>query len=283
MFALPQQFEETLKAEANLYGAILGSVARLQSLLGMSTLPFFPEYTDHGLTHISGVIQAVDALIPESARKILTPGDIAVTVLAVILHDLAMHLTEDGFSSLTASFGAARSLVVPNVDLKGWPELWEEFLSEARRFDQKKLKSLFGDTEPVRRPPHDREQLTLRDRKLIGEFVRRHHGRLAHEVALFGFPGHAGATLSITPEIPSDLADLAGFVSRSHSLALRECLPYLEGKYHRHEYRGVHAIYLMALLRIADYIQVQSARAPTERIQVSSLRSPVSRGEWKAQ
>ena len=45
---------------------------------------------------------------------------------------------------------------------------------------------------------------------LIGEFVRRHHGRLAHEIALFGFPGLSSDEFPVLAKSISPLANLSG-------------------------------------------------------------------------
>jgi molecular chaperone HtpG len=162
--------------------------------------------------------------------------------------------------------------------------LWEDFLSEARRFDGRKLLSLFGDTDPVRRPPAKVADFTLRDRLLIGEFIRRHHARLAHEIAIHGIPGIGGRAVSLidrTSETSIWLSDIAGLIARSHGISLRNTLPFLERRYHIRDFNGLHSIFLMVLLRIADYLQIQAKRAPTETLQVRRLVSPISQGEWK--
>jgi hypothetical protein len=76
------------------------------------------------------------------------------------------------------------------------------------------------------------------------------------------------------------MAALAGLVARSHGLPIRSCLSHL-AKYDVREYKGTHAVFLMALLRVADYLQVQAERAPEQVLRVRNLRSPVSQREWK--
>ena len=62
---------------------------------------------------------------------------------------------------------------------------------------------------------------------------------------------------------------------------LRPCVDYLKKKYGTFMApAGVHAPFLMAVLRVADYLQIQKGRAPEARLRVQSLRSPVSRREW---
>jgi molecular chaperone HtpG len=64
-------------------------------------------------------------------------------------------------------------------------------------------------------------------------------------------------------------------------LSLRESVEAIPAD-RRRQFLGVHAPFLMAVLRIADYLQIKSARAPKQILKVRSLRSPVSQGEWKA-
>lgn len=191
-----------------------------------------------------------------------------------------MHLTEDGFKSLVAP--DSRWKPVSYFDSKTWRELWVDFMAEARRFDGRKLHSLFGDDEPIRRPPENHLDWSARDRLLIGEFIRRHHARLAHEIALYGVPAKDGTPYNFFPEnAQKETADLSGLVARSHGLSLRTCVGYLRDEYDVRDFDGVHAVYLMVLLRIADYLQIQSGRAPSETLDLRTLHSPVSQGEWK--
>src|SRR4051812_26440335 len=61
--------------------------------------PLFPEYTDHGPDHISAVLAAAELLIPDAVwgEEVLTPDDAVLLVLSSLLHDVAMHLTPEGF------------------------------------------------------------------------------------------------------------------------------------------------------------------------------------------
>ena len=80
-----------------------------------------------------------------------------------------------------------------------------------------------------------------RDRLLVGEFIRRHHPRLAHEIALTGVPGPTSNRIGLENVSP-DFAGLAGLIARSHGLPLRGCLKYLSSTDIR-EYKGVHAVF----------------------------------------
>jgi len=275
---IPEILVNKLQANSALYGAVLQSLADFEPWFASSGTPFFPEYTDHGPKHVADTIRTASSLIRDEAWPVVTPTDVGTLILAILLHDSAMHLSEDGFLSLVGPSPADRRL--PDWAETPWPELWLEFLADASRFDARKLTALFGDTEPIKDPKFDPKGWTLRDRLLVGEFIRRFHPRLAHETAVHGVPGPGNPTLGLRGVDP-DFADLAGLVARSHGMPIRAALVHLH-KYDTREYKGIHAPFLMSVLRIADYIQVQSQRAPKQVLSVRRLRSPTSQREWKS-
>jgi len=121
-----------------------------------------------------------------------------------------------------------------------------------------------------------------RYRKFLGDFIRRHHARLAHEIALFGFPSakQHGPTLD---GLPRELADLSGFVARSHNISLRDCYRYLDGRYSGHVIcYNTHPVFLMVLLRIADISKSMANRVNRGWAGVQHLASPISHEEWAA-
>jgi len=274
---IPQQIRKLLEAH-ELSDAVTTSLMTFEPWITGERPPFFPEYTNHGISHIEGVFNTAEALIREEAWEVFTPADAATLLLAVLLHDSAMHLTPDSFIALLKN--KSTNYLISDFDRKPWTQLWEDFLTEAWRFDGRKLIALFGNTDPVHAPPLDPEKMTERDKKFIGEFLRRHHCRLAHEIALFGVPTPAADKIELAQNVPNDIADLAGLVARSHGLPIRSCFSYLESRYALREYKQIHAVFLMALLRTADYLQIQRQRAPRQILKVTRLRSPVSKGEW---
>lgn len=268
---LPDVFLEKVKPDHQLTGLISTAISQFSGWLEMSSTPFFPEYTDHSLKHVEEVLGTSVDIASNEAIDILSGQDVTAFTLAVCLHDCAMHLTEDGFLSLVSKNSLWKP--VEFFDSKSWQELWEDFISEARRFDGRKLKSLFGDTNPIQRPPENHLDWTNRDRLLIGEFIRRHHARLAHEIALYGVPAQDGQAYSIVDaEKYPEIADLAGVIARSHGLPLRDSVEYVNENYHLRTFDGIHTVYLMVLLRIADYLQIQSGRAPSEVLELKSLQ-----------
>lgn len=279
---IPNRLLAVLSRNQSLDGAVRLSISHFEPWIINSRLPFFPEYTNHGIDHLEQVLATASSLIRDEAWNNLTSEDAAVLILSVLLHDCAMHLSESAFVALLSDPWRDRSL--PIMGDPSWEVLWEEFLGEASRFDGRKLKSLFGNLEPARRPPLDPLKMDMRDRMLIGEFLRRHHPRLAHEIAVFGVPGSSSKPLALQG-FDRDIAELGGIVARSHGTHIRSLIPVIEKRYGqagRRECRGAHPAFLMAVLRIADYVQVQAERAPEQSLRVTRLLSPASQREWKA-
>ncbi len=278
MLRLPSRLNELLSRDLTLHSFVLGTAATIAPWARDNKTVFFPEYTDHSLIHLNEVLATADSLISDESWPHLTAEDAALLVTSVLLHDSALHLSEDGFFQLIGgTYKPVASNYVKNDP--PWPDLWNRFWSEARRFDQRKLLSIFGDTDPVSAIPHNKLLLTLRDRLLIGEFLRRHHARLAHEIALAGIPGTDSSRTSIGLA-STELLDLCGFVARSHNLHLRAAVDALPTGKHR-IHLNCHVPFAMSVLRIADFIQIHSSRASKQLLRLKSLVSPMSRGEWQ--
>src|SRR5687767_1399035 len=96
----PPFFEQKLAKNKVMRSAVDSTVALFDGWLRDSKLPFFSDYTDHGPEHLNRVMLTADALIASDAREKFTAEDAAVLILAILLHDSALHLSEAGFYSL---------------------------------------------------------------------------------------------------------------------------------------------------------------------------------------
>lgn len=278
MIKLPDLFAEKLAPNPSLLADVQASFAAFSPWLASSGMPFFPGFTDHSPTHINDVLSSAASLISDSSHDLITPEDVSTLCMAILLHDAGMHLTADSFRSLIGT--ETPPLTEGFADLP-WSQLWKEFLGEAHRFGQEKLLAIFGDSTPLRVDSLDINNLNEKDHLLIGEFVRRHHTRLAHEIALVGI-GRDGAQPIKLIGFNDAICDIAGLVARSHGMPIRKTFDYLGKKYGGIAVcRKIKVPYLMAVLRIADYIQVKSERAIAGLLSVKELRSPISRQEWR--
>lgn len=274
---IPSRIAELLSRDVALHSAVLEAISTVSPWAQDNKTIFFPEYTDHSLVHMSDVLASADSIISDESWPLLTPQDAAAITLSVLLHDCALHLTEDGFYSLINGRYQGFGSKYVQVDTP-WDQLWQQFWAEARRFDHRKLIQLFGASDPVTSFPSSKLDLTLRHRLLIGEFLRRHHARLAHEIAICGIPGHSENIRFGVAQ--TEFFDLCGFIARSHNLGLRAAVDAIEPA-KRRVHMGCRVPFVMATLRVADYLQIQSARAPGQLLALKSLSSPISRGEWK--
>lgn len=279
MLVLPSRTQKALEKSTAYQGFVYSSISKLKAWLSENKTVFFPEYTDHGFTHLNEVLLTSDSIISDESWSHITPQDAASMVISVLLHDCAMHITEDGFYSLIHD-------KLPRIDSRytniepTWSEVWHDYFAEAKRFDAKKLHSIFGDETPVRDIPDNKIDLSGRDKLLIGEFIRRHHARIAHEIAFYGVPGADGNSILLGDEPDSNFLDLCGFIARSHNLGLREAVDMLE-KNKKQVHLNTHVPFIMLVLRVSDYIQIHAERAPKQLLNLKTLVSPISVGEWK--
>jgi hypothetical protein len=282
----PSLLQEKLRQDTALRSAVDGTFSDFIQWFSDSKTPFFNEYTDHGPKHIHEVLTTAVELMPERSRELLTPQDAAMLVLVILLHDSALHLSEAGFKALLEKSGDRRG--IEGFDDKTWSELWQDFFFLAKRWDDQQLIRLFGATDSgapratVEDPFTRYDNLTESDRRLIGEFIRRHHTRLAHEFAVFGIPGPTSDPIRLDKRFDGELRDIAGLIARSHGLPLRISIDSLVDKYENpRDYRGIHAVFLMTLLRVADYLQIQPGRVFQIAYRYRRIYSPVSQQEWK--
>jgi molecular chaperone HtpG len=278
MITIPSKLLRKISADPEVGAYVASCLTAFEPWVSSNQMAFFPEYTDHGPKHIQQVMETSEWLIPDDSFDRISAADAGILVLAILLHDCALHLTEEGFHViLEGSWGKPEG-----GGESEWPQLWNEFLAEALRYDDRKLKAIFGDVTPVRRPPALAADYTQKDRLLIGEFIRRFHGCLAKCIATHGVPSRAVHPLKF-PEPISKLSyfpNLAGLIAESHGADLRDSIRRFSDYYDPREFCRIHAVYLMCVLRTADYLQIQSERAPETLLRIRTLGSSISRREW---
>ena len=298
-----------LLEESDLQAPLRALADQIGNILSDNKLLFFPDYTDHGIDHVNRVLQFEVELVPkavwehsqnDSNPRLLCDADAAVIIGATILHDIAMHLREEGFRELVSPDSRFQPLPwfkdahEDHSADRLWHELWEEYVREAKRFSERDLAKIIGEKEArdwkFNQLPDEIGQWVVNHYLIIGEFIRRHHARLAHEIAIYGFPGlPVGSGEHQFPAMGTEkghllgrLADLIGLTARSHGMNLRTCKSFLDSKYPgTPRPMRTAVLYTMALLRVADYFQIDRLRAPAVLLQLRNPQSPVSVQEWK--
>lgn len=299
MIDIPEKLKYLL-IDSEYSGPVNTFVSIFTQILDDNKLPFFPGYTDHGRKHVEGVLKTIADIIPYDVleKKLLSSADAAIIICAALLHDLPMHLREDGFLMLIKRDTPFKTLTWFNESQgthpedKEWHLLWDEFCVETTRWSDRDMNNVFGpppedDSEKraIREPPKNPGKWTKYDRLFIGEFIRRHHGRLAHEITRYGFPGletgNQKERFPVLAETIPHLADLIGFTARSHTIPFRTCLNYIKSSYSGDlRPRGSIVVYNMALLRVADFLQLDAQRAPFSLLRLRNPQSPISIDEW---
>lgn len=291
---IPKRINQLLLNDGELGGSVIRTWSSAASAL--KTCPqglfFFPDFTDHGPKHIEGVLASCEELISTDSHALITPQDAGVLVLATLLHDAAMHLDAQSFLTL---IGSSSVPLCKSLDTHSWAKEFESFVSEAARWSDNKFRNVFGGPSQdggntdclavVRQNPFSMpaEKWTEQYRRFLGEFVRRHHARIAHEIALGVFKQSTWPFRLILEDIDPKIRDLSGLVARSHNLPIRATFEYLKREHGgRAICRNTHPVFLMGVLRIADYLQIDSKRISYGLFGVRALRSPLSDAEWKA-
>jgi molecular chaperone HtpG len=300
---LPPRFRDKLTADgrdARLFATIATALAEYSEWLDHSrtAMPLFPDFTDHGVRHLQAILDFAEFLIPDGSAGtpktwgLVTATDLGLLVLATLAHDAGMYLDEAAFLALIRE----TPIIVRGVDTQSWAALWEEFFARACRWDGVTRTRIFGTAlnhigptrREIRRPPEYPEQWDELDRRLAGEYIREHHARLGHEIAVRGWPTTSEIPRGQVPPLQiaatySDLSDLTGIIARSHGMAIRSVLPHIEGRYSNTlEVSDAHPAYVMALLRIADYVNLDAWRAPAMQLALRALATPDARREWGA-
>lgn len=279
---IPLRFEEILKQNQTFYSIVLDVITSFESIFKDNKLYFFEEYTDHGINHIESVLNSCEFIITDESFKNLNPNEVATLILAVILHDLGMHIEYSTFKLL---LNGGYDDVRCEIDSKTWKQLWQDYLSEVKRFSSYQKKNIFGDENTKFKIPDlsNKDNLDGIDKKVIGEFIRRNHPRFAHEIALKGLIGNSNIIQFGNEKLDIKNRELAGILARSHGLNIRDCFTYLE-KIGSDSWRNplnINIVYLMVIIRLADYIQIDKNRVNQYLLKVKTFNSPISSVEHK--
>ncbi len=268
-------------------------------------LEFFPGYTNHGLRHIQRVLEYQVKLIPSvvwdvppgagGTESLLSAADAFLIITSTLIHDIGMHLSWDAFISLIK--GNSTSGRREEFGDIPWPSAWHNFCLEAKKWDEVVLERIFGPKKKRAAGPEHEPWNSVRHlsdlkkndthKLFIGDFIRRHHPRIAHEVALCGFPGIQDSfkplgAYGLDNIGGAGLAELSGVVARSHGIPLRDATAFVGKRYpNNRKPLGCKPPFAMALLRVADYLDLKGDRAPRSLLRLRNPASRFSVQEWE--
>ncbi len=240
---------------------------------------FFPDYTIHGTDHVNVVLDLADHLIPDETMAYLRPKEVAILVASIIIHDIGMFITEDGLERILV--GERAGNLVQGLDREPWRDTWVAYCKKIKRCTDRELLRAFGDIEPIESICTTRNEMRRKDYLVCGEFIRRQHHRLAHEIALHGFMGSTDVDIFRNTDFTPSEKNLIGLLARSHGMPIRDTESYLKNTFVDITLpMNIHLFYLMLILRIADYLDAGQHRAPKVLQERQEIDVPISQGEW---
>jgi len=283
---IPSKFHSIIESNQAFHSIVLNTITKFQPIFDDNKLFFFEEYTDHGIKHIENVLEASEFIIFDDSFKSMSAKDVAILILSVILHDIGMHIEFSTFKSLID--GKYDKYRITTLDACTWKELWTNYLTEAKRFSSKQKINIFGREDVPFVEPNltNKDNLNGYDKKLIGEFIRRNHARFAQEVAFGGICGDEQN--EINPFNTEELLDIhrqmIGILARSHGTNIRDTFDYLKeiGSDAWINPDEVNIVFLMVIIRIADYIQIDNLRTSPYSLKIKTFSSPISIKEHKS-
>ena len=294
MQIIPERIQQIIQSDKSLNLAISDIEYKIENIVKDQPPIFFQQYTDHGINHFIDTLKmAIHLIDNEDLGKMkdqkavidrLSPLNSLILTASILFHDLGMHIHFKGFQQLISGF--FDDVRIDFFDDLTWKQEWDNYMIEAKRFSGRERINLFGDEQVIikdidfTKPSIDSDI----QKNLIGEFIRRHHGRLAHEIAIKGFPVQDKEVIVFASNLKAEFKDIIGLISRSHSLKVREAMGYVEEIFPAdpHTPYEIEIPFLMCILRIADYFQFDSNRSNAFLIKLQSFTSPFSFNEHRA-
>ncbi|MCL2563812.1 MAG: ATP-binding protein [Oscillospiraceae bacterium] len=245
-------------------------------------MPFFPEYTRHDMTHIDETLDLASSLIPDETLNKLEPDTVEILVAAILIHDLGMFIQQDGLKQLifdSENNPSATCLDIVKQEKLTWGRAWDTYFREVRRYSQQHIDHEFGldaDDEKIDALQFRKDKIEMKYAKVYGGFLRRYHPRLAYEIAVKGMPGTT--VDDIFSSIDEKRRKLIGIAARSHGMNLRNVEHYLKKEFpvESDEPLNIPIYYIMAVLRLADYLHAGKKRAPAEAQRAQEVVTPGS-------
>lgn len=278
MIQIPKKFLDILMQSDACDMAVKQTLINVRPILEDNKLEFFPEYTNHGERHIISVLEIAERMIEEKTFEKLESIDIEVLISSILMHDIGMHISYSGFINLITEKRFDSENVYNDLP---WAELWEDYFKEAIKWNQEKRENVFGEDVEVKEIPQDEKYATKVDKLLIGEFLRRYHHKLAYDIAVNGFPGNKNV-IECLKVSDDNLREIVGHIARSHGMGLWEMVDYLNKLYgNPRAVVNVKVIYHMAVLRLADYFDMDKTRANKVIWNIKKIDSSISQKEWE--
>ncbi|MEL7498357.1 MAG: DUF4062 domain-containing protein [Planctomycetota bacterium] len=259
---LPTRFAERINNNGK-YKSDVDSLLKTLQDTTPSHSAFFPEL-EPLQSFVNRRLYALDAMIPDESLGVMSNEDLVALIGVVSLYAKALFVTPEKLCRLAIDSQSS-------VASAAWIDAWENFLSEARRYDGRQLRRLFGETSPIEVPSENFQQWSESDVVLISEFLRQ---RIADIIQEFALPGSQLLEDDWRDQIDADLLETAVIVASCIDVGVRAAIDKsvaLSSKPEIRELRFVHIPYLMAIFRLSLFLNVAEARAANANPKISSI------------
>jgi transcriptional regulator with XRE-family HTH domain len=276
---LPARFSQAINGSP-VEAPLLALAEAAGAVVSTQSTPFFPALGDCGA---EAMLLAADRLVPDRFwdAEILTGIDAAVICAGCLVSNLPFFINEHGFAALVRP----GSPFEPSRQDRAWPALWQGFRHEARAWSRSKLARVLGDDaflpRVVTASDLDAHTWTLADRLLIGEFLRRHHSRLAGDIIIHGLPGTRERFQPAT-DMPPDLAEVISVAARARGESLRHVtssFAHVHGGALRPA--GALGLFDVAVVQIATYFRLETDVAAALLLAHPAPPPPAEIAAWR--
>ena len=216
----------------------------------------FAEYTMHDISHVDGMLNLLDKVIPKRTKEVMTSADWLMTVLAVYFHDLGMLIPAGEYDNRNNNdcYVKTKSQMLSNTET------------------QKYVSSLEGDKG---------------EKFLYQEYVRRNHGNRVCEWITNCDKKNVEPYKMLNEMIggldESFRKDLAKVCQSHQENELKDNLQSVDEAYGSSSDEKVNLLYVCVLLRTTDILHLTHDRTPDDEYRIISPQNAISVIEWAKQ
>lgn len=216
----------------------------------------FAEYTMHDISHVEGVLNLFDKLIPQETLSVMTYADWLMIVLAVYFHDMGMFIPSKEYDERNKN-------------------------DDFQHYKEEKLSA-----EDINQYVQSLEE-EKRDKFLYQEYVRKNHGERIYEwIINCGTKTEEPYTLinDVLNPLDEHFRKALAEICKSHQLdELPTSLLCVDKAFGPHQQEKVNLLYTAVLLRSADLLHITCDRTPNIEYRLISPRNEISIMEWMKQ
>jgi hypothetical protein len=223
----------------------------------------FSEYTVHDFSHVEAMLSDLDWLIPASTQELMTPADWLMITLGIYFHDLGLVVTENEFQRRhdTDFLEFCDTILFAKSD-------GQDYKIKVESLGQESAERFF-----------------------YQEFVRANHAKRVRawiegsQSEALGFAPQRQEIDGLFSRLGSDFRKDLAMVCESHNLDDLDNLSKYKTfrPYGRTQSEGANLIYVAAILRTADLMQITRQRAPSVMFRMINPTDPISQAEWAKQ